>query len=152
MFNNCSVKESNMAEENKFERIQQLAAQIATISDDIDDHIDENPVEDICSSFEDLDVIITPENLRTQYRSEHQEMRISPGNQYKEKYEASYEKKTSIDQGIYQGSKRCKKKHASPRIFTERTTEAKAIKVVRFLLKIHCGHDGQFKNRICKVI
>ena len=66
MWNNCSIKESNTAEENKFEVIQQLAAQIATISDDIDDHIDENPIEDICSSIEDLNVIIMKtENLRT---------------------------------------------------------------------------------------
>ena len=31
MFNNCSIKEPNVAEENTFEGIQQLAAQIATI-------------------------------------------------------------------------------------------------------------------------
>ena len=67
MFNNCSIKESNITEVNKFEGIQQLAAQIALISDGIDDHIDENPIEDICSSIEDLDVIIMKtENLRTQ--------------------------------------------------------------------------------------
>ena len=66
MFNNCPIKESNIAEEKNFDGIQQLAAQIATISDDIDDHIDENPIEDICSSIEDLDVIIMKtENLRT---------------------------------------------------------------------------------------
>ena len=50
MFNNFSIKESNIAEENKFEGIQQqLAAQIATISDDNDDHIDKKPIEDIRS-------------------------------------------------------------------------------------------------------
>ena len=49
MFNNFSIKESNIAEENKFEGIQQLAAQIATISDDNDDHIENKPIEDICS-------------------------------------------------------------------------------------------------------
>ena len=66
MFNNCSIKESNIAEEKNFDDIQQLATQIATISDDIDDHIDENPIEDICSSIEDLNVIIIKtENLRT---------------------------------------------------------------------------------------
>ena len=74
MFNNCSIKETNIVEENKFEGIQQVAAQIATISDDIDDHIDENPIEEICNSIEDLDVIIMKtENLRTQYRSKYQE-------------------------------------------------------------------------------
>ena len=97
MFNNCSIKESNIAEENKFEGIHQLAAQIATISDDIDDHIDENPIEDICSSIEDLDVfIVKTENLRTQYRSKHQEMRISLGNQYNETYGVNYEEKLSL--------------------------------------------------------
>ena len=97
MFNNCSIKESNIAEENKFEGIHQLAAQIATISDDIDDHIDENPIEDICSSIEDLDVIIVKtQNLRTQYRSKHQEIRISLGNQYSETYEVTCEEKLAL--------------------------------------------------------
>ena len=97
MFNNCSIKESNIAEENKFEGIHQLAAQIATISDDIDDHIDENPIEDIWSSIGDLHVIIVKtENLRTQYRSKHQEMRISLGNQYNETYEVNYEEKLAL--------------------------------------------------------
>ena len=50
MCNNCSIRESNIAEENKFEGMQQLAAQIATISDDNDDHIENKPIEDICSS------------------------------------------------------------------------------------------------------
>ena len=82
MFNDCSIKELNIAEENKFEGIQQLAAQTAAISDNINDHIDENPIEDICSSIEDLYIIIMKtENLRSQYRSKHQEMRISLGNQ-----------------------------------------------------------------------
>ena len=66
MFNNCSIKESNIVEENKSEGIKQLPAQIAAISDDIDDHIDGNPIEDIWSSFEDLDVVtMKTENLRT---------------------------------------------------------------------------------------
>ena len=97
MFNNCSIKESNIAEENKFEGIHQLAAQIATISDDIDDHIDENPIEDICNSIEDLDVIIVKiESLRTQYRSKHQEIRISLGNQYSETYKINFEEKLAL--------------------------------------------------------
>ena len=87
MFNDCSIKELNIAEENKFEGIQQLAAQTAAISDNINDHIDENPIEDICSSIEDLNVIIMKTYyLRTQYRSKHQEMRISLENQYNETY------------------------------------------------------------------
>ena len=73
MFNNFSIKESNITEENALKGIQQLAAQITTLSDDsIDDHIDGNLIEDVCSSIEDLDVIIMKtENLRTQYRSEN---------------------------------------------------------------------------------
>ena len=97
MFNNCSIKESNIAQEIKFEFIQQLAAQIAAISDDIDNHIDENSIEDNCSSIEDLDVIIVKtENLRIQYRSKLQEMRICQGNQYNETYEVNYEKKLAL--------------------------------------------------------
>ena len=77
--------------------MQQLAAQLAIISDDIDDHIDENPIENICSSIEDLDVIIVKtENLRTQHRSKHQEMRISLGNQYNETYQVNYEEKLAL--------------------------------------------------------
>ena len=92
MFNNCSFKESNIAEENKFESVQQLAAQIATISDYIDD-----PIEDICSSIEDFDVIIVKtQKLRTQYRSKHQEIRISLGNQYSETYEVTCEEKLAL--------------------------------------------------------
>ena len=97
MFNNCSIKESNIAQEIKFEFIQQLAAQIAAISDDIDNHIDENSIEDNCSSIEDLDVIIVKtENLRIQYRSKLQEMRICQGNQYNQTYEVNYEKKLAL--------------------------------------------------------
>ena len=54
----------------------------------------DKPIEDICSSIEDLDVIIVKTgNLRTQCRSNHQEMRISLGNQYNETYEVNYEEK-----------------------------------------------------------
>ena len=77
--------------------MRQLAAQLAIISDDIDDHIDENPIENICSSIEDLDVItVKTENLRTQHRSKHQEMRISLGNQYNETYQVNYEEKLAL--------------------------------------------------------
>ena len=60
-------------------------------------------------------------------------MRISLGKQYKETYEVNYEEK--LDQGIYQESKRCKKKCASPRIFTERSTEQKQRRSLDFSLK-----------------
>ena len=54
----------------------------------------DKPIEDIFSSIEDLDVIIAKTgNLRTQCRSNHQEMRISLGNQYNETYEVNYEEK-----------------------------------------------------------
>ena len=110
MFNNCSIKETNIVEENKFEGIQQVAAQIATISDDLDDHIDENPIEEICNSIEDLDVIIMKtENLRTQYRSKYQEMRISLGNQHKETYEPSYEEKLALIKEYIQKAKDARK-------------------------------------------
>ena len=57
----------------------------------------DKPIEDICSSIEDLDVIIVKTgNLRTQCRSNHQEMRISLGNQYNETYEVNYEEKLAL--------------------------------------------------------
>ena len=53
----------------------------------------DKPIEDIFSSIEDLDVIIAKTgNLRTQCRSNHQEMRISLGNQYNETYEVNIKK------------------------------------------------------------
>ena len=57
----------------------------------------DKPIEDIFSSIEDLDVIIAKTgNLRTQCRSNHQEMRISLGNQYNETYEVNYEEKLAL--------------------------------------------------------
>ena len=57
----------------------------------------DKPIEDICSSIEDLDAIIVKTgNLRTQCRSNHQEMRISLGNQYNETYEVNYEEKLAL--------------------------------------------------------
>ena len=136
-----------------FEGTQQLAAEIATIWDDIDDHISENPIKDIWSSIKDFYVIIIKtENLRTQYKSKHQEMRISLGSQWKETYEASYEEKLAFTKEYIKKAKDARKNVHHRESPQKRITEAKAMKVVMFLLKMCCGHDGQFKNRIWKVI
>ena len=135
------MKEPNITEENTFEGIQQLAAQIATISDDLDDHIDENLIEDICSSIEDLDVIIMKtENLKTQYRSKHQEMRISLGNQYKETYEASYEEKLTLIKEYIKKAKDARKNMRHQESSEKEVQKQKQTRSLDFPLK--CGHDG----------
>ena len=83
LFDNCSIKELKI---NKSAVIQQVSAQITTTSYDINDFIDENLIEGISNSSEDLDVtIMKAENYRTQFRSEHQEFRFTLDNEYEER-------------------------------------------------------------------
>ena len=83
LFDNCSIKELKI---NKSAVVQQVSAQITTTSYDINDFIDENLIEGISNSSEDLDVtIMKAENYRTQFRSEHQEFRITQDNEYEER-------------------------------------------------------------------
>ena len=111
------------------EVIHQLEIKI----DHIDDNIDENPIEDIWSSIEDLDtVIVKRESFRTQYKGKYQQIKLSLEIQYKKTYEGIYEEK----------NKRYKKTHVWPRIFTERRIEAKQIRFVRFSIKMRCMGDG----------
>ena len=155
MFNNCSIKESNIAEENKFEGIHQLAAQIATISDDVDDHIDENPrhIEDICSSIEDLDVIIVKtENLRTQYRNKHQEMRISEGNQYDETYKVNYDKKLALIKEYIKKAKDARKDMRHQESSQKEVQKQKQTRSLDFSLKCAADMMDNLKNTNCKVI
>ena len=153
MFNNCSIKESNIAEENKFEGIHQLAAQIATISDDVDDRIDENPIEDICSSIEDLDVIIVKtENLRTQYRNKHQEMRISEGNQYDETYKVNYDKKLALIKEYIKKAKDARKDMRHQESSQKEVQKQKQTRSLDFSLKCAADMMDNLKNTNCKVI
>ena len=74
--------------------IQEVSAQTATISYVIDNFIDKTPIEEISNSVEDLDAAtIRAKNCRTQFRSKYQELRIALGNEFKERYNASFEKK-----------------------------------------------------------
>ena len=60
----CKVITTIMAE-----KIQTLKLQLETISDDIDDFMDENPIEHLCTAIEDLDINISRiEQLRSKYR------------------------------------------------------------------------------------
>ena len=92
------------------------------------------------------------ENFRTQYRSKHQEMRISLGNQYKETYEASSEEKLALIKEYIKEAKDARKNMPHQESSQKEVQKQNKIKVVRFFLKMRCGHDGKFKNRICKVI
>lgn len=53
----------------------QLSTEESTISEDINDFIDENPIEISCDSIEDIDEIISKtEKIRSYYRSKHKEL------------------------------------------------------------------------------
>ena len=72
--------------------------QLETKIDHIDDNIDENPIEDIWSSIEDLDaVIVKRESFRTQYKSKYQQIKITLEIQYKKKHLKESMKKRTKD-------------------------------------------------------
>ena len=151
MYNKCPIKESNIAEENKFQGIKQLAAQIATISDDTDDHIDENSIENICSPIDDLDVIIIKvENLRTQNGNKHQEMRISLGNQYKETYEASYEEKLALIKEYIKKTKDARRNMRYQESSQKEVQKQKQTRSLDFSLKCVADMMGNLKTEFIK--
>ena len=104
--------------------------QLETKIDHIDDNIDENPIEDIWSSIEDLDTVIVKRESNT--RANINKLKSLLKFNTKKTYEGIYEEK----------NKRYKKTHVWSRIFTERRIEAKQIKFVRFFIKMRCRGDG----------
>ena len=95
------LKATNIDSERKrlddsHEKFTQLFSQVDTISEVIDDFIEENPHQELGSSMSDIDQIISKvEGMRSEFRSIHKELRIFCGeqrynddqfsNQYKEK-------------------------------------------------------------------
>ena len=128
LFDNCSIKELKI---NKSAVIQQLSAQIATTSYDINDFIDENLIEGISNSTEDLDAtIMKAENYRTQFRSEHQEFRITLDNEYEERCQENLETKLGVIKEYIKEAKSARKNirhEENLRKVDERSTKARSL-------------------------
>ena len=63
----------------------QLASQAAALSDDIDDFMDENSIDDAAGSIVELDSIISQvEKLRSMYRAKHKELETLMGVSYQD--------------------------------------------------------------------
>ena len=73
----------------------QLIIEEATISDDIDDFLEENTIKEISSNVQDFDLVNRKaEELRTQYRGIHNKLKAVMGDQqYKDKFDISSSKK-----------------------------------------------------------
>ena len=70
---------------------KKLTIEESTIYDDMNDFIDENSVEDIQESLEDLDDIINKsEKFRTIYRSKHKELQAYLGEDYHNQYASTF--------------------------------------------------------------
>ena len=71
----------------------QLISSVMSLSMDIDDFIEENPVKDIDNSIGDMDFIIEKiELLRSTFRTRHKELELYIGEAYKEKFAFDYYK------------------------------------------------------------
>ena len=71
---------------------EQLITQEATLYEDINDYLEENPVEDISESLKDLDVAISKvDNLRSTYRGKHNDLRAVMSERYDKHFGKSYE-------------------------------------------------------------
>ena len=83
------------------ETADQLAIQESTISDDIDDYVSENPIEDDASSYMDmyeLEKLVTrAEELRTSFRMKHKELLHEMGQEpYAQKYGVQRDEKIKL--------------------------------------------------------
>ena len=67
--------------------ITQLIGHTDALADDIEDFMEENPVEEIATSVEDLDSTVNKiEELRSKYRSQHKELQMYFAESYEEKF------------------------------------------------------------------
>ena len=90
LLTNCSLYESKMTD-SKEGIFNKLTIEESTIYDDMNDFIDENSIEDIQESFEDLDNIINKtEKFRTIYRSKHKELQAYLGEDCYNQYASTF--------------------------------------------------------------
>ena len=130
IFDNCSIKELKM-NEDELAVIQQVSAQTAVISYDIDDFIDETPNKEISNSIEDLDAtIIKADNYRNQFRSKHQELRNALDNGYEGRCQENLETKLAVIKHYIKEAK-CARKNIrnkeNLRKVDERSTKARSL-------------------------
>ena len=92
--------------------INQLTTQEATVSEDVDDFLDENPNDEIGNTIGDLDAIVKKtEELRSRYRSKHKELQMYLGDRcYNERYGGVYKGKLDITKQFSKEAKWRRKK------------------------------------------
>ena len=79
LLSNCSLYESKITDSNEG-IFNKLTIEESPIYDDMNDFLDENSIEDVQESFEDLDDIINKtEKFRAIYRSKHKELQACLG-------------------------------------------------------------------------
>ena len=126
IFDNCSIKELKM-NEDELAVIQQVSAQTAVISYDIDDFIDETPIKEISNSIEDLDAtIIKADNYRNQFRSKHQELRNALDNGYEGRCQENLETKLGVIKEAKCARKNIRNKENLRKV-DERSTKARSL-------------------------
>ena len=109
LLDNCSIEDSTMSKANSM--MNQLLVEESVIAEDITDHIDENPVQDLCDSIEDLDVSVNKmEELRSRYRGKHKELQFSIGDDYEPKIVKSYERMMTVMKTYIKDAKEAKRK------------------------------------------
>ena len=92
------------------------------------------------------------ENLRTQYRNKHQEMRISEGNQYDETYKVNYDKKLALVKKYIKKEKDARKDMRHQESSQKELQRQKQTRSLDFSLKCAADMMDNLKNTICKVI
>ena len=135
LFENCSLKESKR-KDNKSAVIQQVSDQNVPISYNIDNFVDKTPIEEISSSIEDLDAaIIKTKNYRTQFKSKDQELHWAMN--MKKDIRQTSKTKIGCHQGIYQRSRKCKKKHSTKRKVKKSWWKNHTSKITGLLFKMY---------------
>ena len=106
-----AVHEVQAAEALKMTDVNELVAEEATISEDIDDFLDENIVKEIGNAVEDFDRINhRVEDLRSAYRGKHKQLKTSMGDQgYQDTYADQCEKKLNSIKNYIKDLKQARK-------------------------------------------
>ena len=116
LFEDVSLNEIEIEKESlkMSEHSRKIIQQQSTLADDIDDFIEENPLQLIWSSIEDIDDCVERvEKLRTTYRNLHKGLKDDLGDSYEEKFSKVYERRIA-DIKIY--FKEAKSKRAELRV------------------------------------
>ena len=76
-------------------KFNQMISHVDSLSEDIDDFIDENPVRELGNLLEDIDLVISKvEKMRSDFRTVHKELRMNYGEKrYRSTFEGYYKQK-----------------------------------------------------------